>query len=107
MISTALVPLDGSEAAEQVIPNARALLPDGGEVIVFSVVPEVEPILTSDSLLAQFHSASRPAQEASEHSAVDATRTALEHVISRVADLRLGWRAEVAQGDSAQGILQA
>ena len=46
MISTVLVPLDGSSVAEQAIPYAQALLPDGGEGVLLRVVPELDPLLT-------------------------------------------------------------
>lgn len=39
-----LVPLDGSEVGEQVIPHARALAHDGSDLVFLRVVPEAEPV---------------------------------------------------------------
>jgi nucleotide-binding universal stress UspA family protein len=47
MITAILVPLDGSAIAEEAVPYAQALLPDGGDLVTLRVVPEPEPPLTS------------------------------------------------------------
>jgi nucleotide-binding universal stress UspA family protein len=107
MTSTALVPLDGSETAEQAIPYAQALSPDGGGVVLFTVVPEFQPIETQDPTLAELQSAMRPAQEVARETGIAATRTAMDSVKARVADTRLWWGTRVAQGDPAEQILKA
>lgn len=97
MISTVLVPLDGTTVAEQAIPYAQALLPDGGRVILFRVVPEPEPPLIE--LLWTL--------ESPENATSEAARAALETTIARAHDARLRWEARVAQGHPAEQILQA
>lgn len=97
MISTVLVPLDGTPVAEQAIPYARALLPDGGRVILLRVVPEPEPPLIE--LLWTL--------EAPEDATSQAARAALEKTIAHAGDARLRWEARVAHGNPAEQILQA
>ena len=46
MISAVLVPLDGSSVAEQAIPYAQALLPDGAVGVLLRVISEVDPLLS-------------------------------------------------------------
>src|SRR5918994_552399 len=98
MISTVLVPLDGSPVAEQAIPYAQALVPDGGEGVFFQVVPEVEP------LLAELVWTLASAPESAEIAAVQA---ALERVKARVGDNPVRWTTDVTSGDPAGEILEA
>ena len=98
MISTALVPLDGSPSAEQAIPYAQALLPDGGEVKLFQVVPEPDPLLTP--LLWVVEEGLSVAEK-------DVVPRELERAKERVVDRRLSWTTKVAYGDPADQILQA
>ena len=98
MISTVLVPLDGSPVAEQAIPYAQALLPDGGEGVLLRIVPELDPLLTE--LLWTLESAPESAETA-------AVRAELERVKARVTDTRVRWITDVASGDPAEEILKA
>jgi nucleotide-binding universal stress UspA family protein len=98
MISTVLVPLDGSPVAEQAIPYAQALVPDGGEGVFFRVVPELEP------LLAELVWTLASAPESAEIAAVQAE---LERVKARVGDTPVRWTTDVTSGDPAGEILEA
>ena len=98
MISTVLVPLDGSPVAEQAIPYAQALLPDGGEGVLLRIVPELDPLLTE--LLWTLQAEPESAETA-------AVRAELERVKARVTDTRVRWITDVASGDPAEEILKA
>lgn len=101
MISAVLVPLDGSPLAEQAIPYARALLPDGGQIVLLRVLPELEPPLTEMVWVL----GSSPAEFGDAQS--EAARAELEAVQARLADPRLRWTTRIARGDPATQILQA
>jgi hypothetical protein len=45
MLATALVPLDGSAAAETVVSVVPPLLQDAGAVIALRVLPPLDPLL--------------------------------------------------------------
>lgn len=97
MITSILVPLDGSSEAEQAIPYAQALLPDEGEIILFRAVPELEPFLTELSWTL----------DATGESIEMATaRTELERLKPRLAEAHLRWTVDVACGDPATHILR-
>lgn len=98
MISTVLVPLDGSPVAEQAIPYAQALVPDGGEGVFFRVVPELDPLLTE--LVWTLASAPESAE-------IAAVQAELERVNARVGDTWVRWTTDVASGDPAEEILEA
>jgi nucleotide-binding universal stress UspA family protein len=98
MISTVLVPLDGSPVAEQAIPYAQALVPDGGEGVFFRVVPELDPLLTE--LVWTLASAPESAE-------IAAVQAGLERVKARVGDTPVRWMTDVASGDPAREILEA
>jgi len=98
MISTVLVPLDGSPVAEQAIPYAQALLPDGGEGVFLRVVPELDPLLTE--LVWTLESAPESTETA-------AVRAELERVKARVGDTPVRWTTDVTSGDPAEEILEA
>ena len=100
MISTVLVPLDGSAVAEQAIPYARALLPEGGTLVLLRVLPEAEPALT------ELHWSFDEAPDVDD-AASDAARTALEQVIARMGDTSRRRVVRVARGDPAEQILRA
>lgn len=97
MISSALVPLDGSQLAEQSISYAQALLPDGGELVLLHVVPELDPALSELIWTAQ---EIQPGQQ------IDAAQTVLERLKRTAADRRLRWKTKVTCGDPVAEILQ-
>jgi nucleotide-binding universal stress UspA family protein len=98
MISTVLVPLDGSPVAEQAIPYAQALLSGGGEGVMLRVVPELEPLLSE--LMWTLEAASESAETA-------AARAELERVKAKVSDAPVRWTTDVSSGDPAEEILEA
>jgi nucleotide-binding universal stress UspA family protein len=97
MISTVLVPLDGSPVAEQAIPYAQALLPDGGAGVFLRVVPELDPLLTE--LVWTLESEPTSTEIAT-------AEAELERVKARVGDIPVRWTTEVASGDPAEEILE-
>ncbi len=101
MISNAVVPLDGSPAAELALPYAQAFLPDGGEVVLLAVVPRFDPLLTE--LLWSLE----PERDIATDPEIETARKTLAEVVARVADTRLRWSIKVARGDPAEQILQA
>jgi nucleotide-binding universal stress UspA family protein len=98
MISTVLVPLDGSLVAEQAIPYAQALLPDADAGVLLRVVPEPDPLLTE--LMWTLESAPAWTETA-------VARAELDQVKARLADTRIRWITDVAQGDPAAEVLEA
>ena len=98
MISTVLVPLDGSSVTEQAIPYAQVLLPDAESGVLLRVMPELDPLLTE--LMWTLEAASESAETA-------AARAELERVKARLADTRIRWIADVVHGDPAEEILEA
>ena len=96
MISTVLVPLDGSPVAEQAIPYAQALLADGGEGVLLRVVPEFDPLLPE--LLWTLQAEPEPAE-------IAAVRAELDRVATRVGDTRVRWATDVVRGDPGEEIL--
>lgn len=96
MLETVLVPLDGSPAAEQAIPYAKALLASEGAIALLRVVPEADPMLT------ELHWS----LAASDDAGMTAARKALQQVIARQQDGHLIWTSRTAQGDPAGQILQ-
>jgi len=118
MISTVLVPLDGSPVAEQAIPYAQALLPDGGEVVLLRVVPELDLLLT-ELLRTLEQAAAEGATDIDgvlktlEHAAAKGTTQMnavpkdLEREATRIANSGLQSATEVARGDAAAQILRA
>jgi nucleotide-binding universal stress UspA family protein len=97
MISSVLVPLDGSPEAEQAIPYAQALLPPDGAGLLFRVVPEVEPLLTE--LVWTLDATGETAE-------VAVVREDLERVKARLGADRVRWRVDVACGDPAEQVLR-
>jgi nucleotide-binding universal stress UspA family protein len=98
MISAVLVTLDGSSVAEQAIPYAKALLPDGGEGVLLRVIPEVDPLL--GELVWTLEASSESAEST-------AARAELDRVKSRIAHTRILWTTDVVDGDPAEEILKA
>lgn len=98
MISTVLIPLDGSSVAEQAIPYAQALLPDAESGVLLRVVPELDPLLTE--LMWTLEAASESAETA-------AARAELDRVKARLAGTRTRWTTDVVHGDPAAEILAA
>ncbi|HEU0116133.1 MAG TPA: universal stress protein, partial [Thermomicrobiales bacterium] len=100
MIARILVPLDGSPIAEEAIPYAQALLPDGGEIVALRVVPALEPLLTERLGMRE------EARADAADSEVAAARADLARTQARLADPRLQWTSEAARGDPAEQILR-
>jgi nucleotide-binding universal stress UspA family protein len=98
MISAVLVPLDGSPVAEQAIPYAQALLPDGGEGVLLRVIPEVDPLL--GELVWTLEASSESAEST-------AARAELDRVKSRITQTSIQWTTDVVNGDPAEEILKA
>jgi nucleotide-binding universal stress UspA family protein len=99
--SAALVPLDGSRMAEDALPYAQALVPNGEAIVLVRVLPEIEPLLgelawTLDSTPEDFAAAEG-----------DAARALLRMVVTRVSDPHHRWDTQVVLGDPAKQILQA
>jgi nucleotide-binding universal stress UspA family protein len=101
MISTILVPLDGSAMAEAAVPYAQELLPAGGKLVLLRVLPEFDLLLTEflGTLEEEF------AEEG------EAERETAQEVLSlaakRFAGTGLHPVTEVRRGDPASQILQA
>ena len=101
MISTILVPLDGSAMAEAAIPYAQWFLPGGGKLVLLRVLPEFDPLLTE--LLGTLD------QEFAEEgqAEVETAEEVLSLAAKPVADAGLQPVTEVRRGDPASQILQA
>ncbi len=106
MISSVLVPLDGSAESTQAIPYAQALLPDSGTVLLFTVVPDRGSLIAGDPALIQWQSTLNPGAEAPHAAELNAARAELQQIASRDADTRLTWNVAAAYGDPADQILQ-
>lgn len=102
-----LVPLDGSPEAEQALPYAEALLPDGGAIHLLTVVPDLGPLAINDLSLTEWQRAHKPGPEAAHAARLNAARADLQRIVSRSPDSRETWSIEVALGDPAGQILQA
>jgi nucleotide-binding universal stress UspA family protein len=100
VITAILVPLDGSAIAEQAIPYAQTLLPDGGDLVALRVVPEPEPPLTE--LLGALETTLDGAADPE----LAAARADLARAQTRLADPRLQWTIAAARGDPATEIVQ-
>lgn len=107
MISSVLVPLDGSPEAEQAIPYARAVLPDGGDILLVTVVADQGELIAYDPLLTEWQRTVKPGQEAAHAAELTAARAALHQVVARTADPRVTWSVAATLGDPAAQILQA
>ena len=107
MISSVLVPLDGSPEAEQAIPYARAVLPDGGDILLVTVVADQGELIANDPLLTEWQRTVKPGQEAAHAADLTAARAALHQVVARTADPRVTWSVAATLGDPAAQILQA
>lgn len=107
MISSVLVPLDGSPESEQAIPYAQAVSPDGGGILLVSVVPDQGALVANDPRHTEWQRTVSPGQEAPYAGELHAARAGLHQVIARTGDPRLTWSIAVAQGDPAALILKA
>lgn len=101
-LSRLLVPLDGSSIAEQAIPFAQSIAPPDGEIVLFTAVPEVAP------LLAQLASPIASAPDAYEAAALAAAQRTLEEAAIRYGQSRgtSPLRSLTAAGDPAAAILR-
>lgn len=106
MITSILVPLDGSPEAAQALPYARALLPGGGEIHLFTAVSDLGP-LVPDPVLSGWQWTPGAEQEAAYAAELNAARAALQQVVTQQPDSGTTWSVEVALGDPASQILQA
>lgn len=98
MLVTALVPLDGSSAAETVLAIVPHLLPDDGAVIVLRVLPPLDPLLPA--LLDQLTATPLiPARRA-------AAQAELQRICQRLADVHVHGTSTVVDGDPAGQILR-
>ena len=101
MISTVLVPLDGSPLAEHAVPYAEALAAEDGRFVAFGVVPERDPLLSE--LLWALEAPVAPAGDAE----LAVARQTLEAAVARLAAKPERWSVGVARGDAAEQILHA
>ena len=106
MISSVLVPLDGSPEAEQVLPYAEALLPGGGSILLFTAVSDLGTLVASDPVLTEWQRTHRPEREAAYAAELNAARAALQQIAARRQDSPATWSVEVALGDPASQILE-
>ncbi|MDQ2655158.1 MAG: universal stress protein [Chloroflexota bacterium] len=106
MISSVLVPLDGSPEAEQAIPYALTVLPNGGHVLLFTAVSDLGTPVASDPDLTGWQRTPNPGQEAAYATELNSARAALQQIVSRKPDVPANWSVEVALGDPASQILQ-
>jgi nucleotide-binding universal stress UspA family protein len=106
MISSVLVPLDGSPEAEQAIPFAQALLPTGGDILLVTVVSDLGTLVANDPVLTGWQWTPHHGQEAAHATEFNAARAALQQIVSRKPDSGSTWSVEVALGDPASQILQ-
>ncbi|HEU0113175.1 MAG TPA: universal stress protein [Thermomicrobiales bacterium] len=98
MLASALVPLDGSAAAETILTVLPPLLPEGAAVILLRVLPPFEPLLAG--LLDQLTSAPLgPARRA-------AAQADLDRACRRLAADRLRCTSDIVEGDPAAQILR-
>ena len=106
MISSVLVPLDGSPEAEQAIPYAQAVLPSGGNVLLFTAVSDLGTPMAGDPELTGWQRTPNPGQEAAYATELNAARAALQQIVAQRPDSPANWTVEVALGDPATQILQ-
>lgn len=106
MITSVLVPLDGSPEAEQALPYAQALLPGGGAIHLFTAVSDLGPLVANDPVLTGWQWTPNPGQEAAYAGELNAARAALQQIVTQQPDSGTTWSAEVALGDPASQILQ-
>ena len=106
MISSVLVPLDGSAEAKR-NPLAQRLLPQGGTLLLFTAVPTLEQLVTNEPALTESHWALHPAQDAARLVDVDTAEESLKHIAERASDARLSWAVQLSEGDPAAEILRA
>ncbi|MCA9878119.1 MAG: universal stress protein [Thermomicrobiales bacterium] len=102
-----LVPLDGSPEAEQALPYAQALLPSGGQIRLFRVVPGLEMLLANEPALTELQWVLAPAPEATRNADLSAVQADLDRIGARIGDSQVTWSAEVVEGDPATQLLQA
>jgi nucleotide-binding universal stress UspA family protein len=100
MIERIVIPLDGSPEAEEAIPCALALLPDGGEVTLLRVVPEIDPLLTE--LLGTLAAAPGGTDDPE----LAAARADLDAVLPRYPEARVHWTMEAVRGDPAETVVR-
>jgi nucleotide-binding universal stress UspA family protein len=99
MITTALIPLDGSPEATQAVPYAQAIVPTGGQMVLLNVIHE------SDLMLLDLLGVVQAGPE--EVGYLDAARARLGQVVAESEDARLDWQTEVARGEPVTEILRA
>ena len=92
-VHTVLVPTDFSEVANSVIPNAYAVVDDGGTVHLLHVVEVIEPLVQPNPLYAHYVPGHSPTPEARERQHAELTAR-LRALIPAGADAR-GIRTEV------------
>lgn len=98
MITTTLIPLDGSLEAEQAVPYALAMLPAGGEIVLLHVTP------VGDLLPELLEGLAAVPGELDE---LEVARALLEQVKADRDDPRFQWRSQVVHGNPAAEILRA
>ena len=106
MISSVLIPLDGSAEAEQAIPYAQALLPDSGSILLFTVVPDRGVLISNDPVLTEWQRTLHPGPEAAHAADLNTARAGLHQVVTRIDDSRVNWSVAAAYGDPAEHILR-
>jgi nucleotide-binding universal stress UspA family protein len=106
MISSVLVPLDGSPEAEQAIPYAQAVLRRGGNVLLFRAVSDLGALVANDPTRTEWQWAHKPAPEAALAAELNGARAALQQIVSQQPASPVHWSVEVALGDPASQILE-
>lgn len=98
MLTTALVPLDGSPESAQAVPYAETIVAENGRITLLQVVQQ------SDLDLLDIVGEVQPGHNLGAY--LEDLRTRLE-AIARDGDNRLTWQTEVEHGDPAEEILRA
>lgn len=106
MIASVLVPLDGSPVGEQAIPYAEAVLPKGGNILLFTAVSDLGTLIPSDPVLTEWQWTHKPEREAAYAAELISARAALQQIVAQKLETPQTWSVEVALGDPASQILQ-
>lgn len=106
MISSVLVPLDGSPESEQAVTYAEALLPTGGNILLFTAVSDLGTLVASDPVLTGWQWTPSAGQEAAYAPELNAARAALQQIVAQKDGSPVTWSVQVALGDPAGQILR-
>ena len=106
MMTSVLVPLDGSPEAEQAIPYAEAVLPTGGKILLFTAVSDLGAPVASDPDLTGWQWTPNSGQEAAYATELNTARAALQQIVAQKPETPQTWSVEVALGDPASQILR-